>query len=46
MKFLAAVVVTLALQACAAVDKPKKLDYDPDFEFPFVCGMYTCGNHH
>lgn len=45
MRILAAFVTVLILQGCATVDKPRQLDYDPDMDFPFICGMYACQRH-
>lgn len=45
MRILAAFVTVLILQGCATVDKPRQLDYDPDMDFPFICGMYACSRH-
>lgn len=46
MRILAAFVTVMILQGCATVDKPRQLDYDPDMDFPFICGMYACPRHH
>lgn len=45
MRILAALVTVLILQGCATVDKPRQLDYDPDMDSPFICGMYACPRH-
>lgn len=46
MRILASFVTVLILQGCATVDKPHHVDYDPDMDFPFICGMYACPHHH
>lgn len=46
MRILASFVTVLILQGCATVDKPRHVDYDPDMDSPFICGMYACPRHH
>nr|DAO97027.1 MAG TPA: hypothetical protein [Caudoviricetes sp.] len=45
MKFRTAAIVIVILQGCATVDKPQRVEYDPDMDFPFICGMYACPRH-